>query len=77
MADKQKDSSSSSLSFRGTNPLDNPLTIDECQLAALRTRINRKREEKERVKKQSNPRSTGVSLFPSPPTGVVLRPPFQ
>jgi hypothetical protein len=57
-----------SLSFNGPNPLDNPLTAEEYQLAALRTKINREREDEERVKKQSNPRSAGTSSVPWFPT---------
>lgn len=64
-----------SLSFSGPNPLDNPLTAEEYQLAALRTKIKREREEEERVKKQSNPRSAGTSPVPWSPTSSD-RPPL-
>jgi hypothetical protein len=62
-----------SVSIRGINPLNNPLTEEEYQLAALRTQINREREEEERVKKASNPQATNTPTALAF-TGLVFHP---
>jgi hypothetical protein len=61
-----------SLSIRGTNPLDNPLTAEEHQVAALRTRINRERREEERIKKAANPQLTNTPTA----LGLIFDPPL-
>lgn len=75
-----------SYSIRGTNPLDNPLSAEEYQVAALRTQINREREEEERVKKASNlqlrntPSAPGLVFdprLPIPPVETIPEPVWQ